>query len=140
MSRARAERLERLRELCFTQKRPIPVGAAARLLDVDERTAQRYAREIEGGIDRRTGRYNELYPLILAHLQKYPRSLFTSGEIARVINRVTVRWCHSSTAATTLGRMEREGLVTSSSGVRSNLYYDTLQKVIYWRLAEQETP
>ncbi|WP_336214713.1 hypothetical protein [Nonomuraea sp. LPB2021202275-12-8] len=117
------------------------ISALAARLRVTERTIHRYLVDLEGG-SRRTTRYEEFMPQVLEHLQRYPHSLFTSTELARVLdirygNHFKYGNGYDGTALTpTLRRMEREDLVRSVLGFRNDRDYSIRLPVTRWRLAQ----
>ncbi|MEV6033643.1 hypothetical protein AB0L65_20980 [Nonomuraea sp. NPDC052116] len=137
----RKDKKIRFRAFCELLEQEDSIPALAARLRVTERTIQRYLVDLEGR-SRRTIRYHEFMPQVLEHLQRYPRSLFTSTELARVLH---IRYGNElkygdeydgSALNATLRRMESEGLVRAVPGLRDD---SVLLPVTRWRLAGQAT-
>ncbi|MEU6778632.1 hypothetical protein ABZ912_05470 [Nonomuraea angiospora] len=131
----------RFATFCELLEQEETVAAIAARLEVDERTVLRYLRELEGR-PRNVNRYDQYMPRVMAHLRRYPRSEFTSTELARVLD---IRYGNNgryggkydgSALASTLRRMEREGLVQAVHGLRDERNYTVHLPVTRWRLAQ----
>ncbi|MEV0236801.1 hypothetical protein [Nonomuraea sp. NPDC050786] len=107
-----------------------PREMAARLR-VSERTVQRYLHAMNGGPRRPPTYYERVMPDVLAHLRRYPRSRFTTGELARVL-------LGDRTVAleAALRRMEQAGLVTRTVEPRGDGLFSPEQPVTWWQLHE----
>ncbi|MFC7582502.1 MarR family transcriptional regulator [Nonomuraea antimicrobica] len=133
----RKDKETRFRVFCELLEQEGNIPALAARLRVTERTIQRYLVDLEGR-SRRTTRYDEFMPQVLEHLQHYPRLLFTSTELARVLH---IRYGNDlkygdeydgSALNATLRRMEREGLVRAVPGLRDD---SDLLPITRWGLA-----
>ncbi|MFI7706540.1 hypothetical protein [Nonomuraea sp. NPDC049480] len=130
------QRFRAFREL-VSQEATVPAIAAR--LKVSERTVLRYLRDLEG--PRRRSMYDDLMPRVLAHLQRFPSSEFTSTELARVLgvgygNHEHEGKYDGAALNPTLRRMEREGLVRSVPGIRADANYNVPLPCTRWRLAQ----
>ncbi|MFI9553658.1 hypothetical protein [Nonomuraea endophytica] len=132
--RPKQSRLAAIKELIDQDE---TVAAMATRLHVTERTVHRYLVELEGR-PRRQSRYDEFKPLIMEHLYRYPHSEFTSTELTRVLgvgygtNRGSRQ---GGLLDPTLRRLEREGLIRSVLGIRTDANYSPPIPATRWRLA-----
>ncbi|MEV1167427.1 hypothetical protein [Nonomuraea sp. NPDC049784] len=141
LKKMRVHKRARFRAFCELLEEGETVAAIAARLWTTERTVQRYLRELEGR-PRNGNRYDEYMPQVMAHLQRYPRSEFTSTELARVLdirygnnNRYGGKY-DGSALVPTLRRMEREGLILAVHGLRNDRDYSIPLPVTRWRLAQ----
>ncbi|WP_188194870.1 helix-turn-helix domain-containing protein [Nonomuraea sp. SYSU D8015] len=101
----------------------------AEQLHVSERTILRYEHHVNGGSRRPTTYYERMMPLILAHLRRYPKSRFTTGELERVLVRDRPVYLDSA-----MRRMEQAGLVTRTVEPRNDGLFAPTQSVVWWQL------
>ncbi|MEV4748981.1 hypothetical protein AB0K21_21605 [Streptosporangium sp. NPDC049248] len=128
MSRQRVERMERYQQLL--REGVTDFAVLAYRIGVTERTIHRYGHRLAGGRDRRVVVYPEYKPRVLWHLQAYPNSRFSAGELARVLGRGN-RYAPINNA---LRDLQREKLVESVVEPRVP---NGKQVAIRWSLARE---